>query len=483
MKQSKTLDFIGIGLISMVLALTVIITQTASDILVFDAPWYTNRSNQVWNGYVGDGFVYKIGYPIFVGTLDLFINEVIISAMLFNWLMVLGTMIVTYLLARSYYNRPIALLAVLLFALNPSIYPGIRVLQPPSFFYFLVMLSLLLYRYLTLRPTLITSFGLGLVVTYAIYTRLEGVALAILLLMGAVQVFIKVKDTKRFAMLATAAAIPFVLGNLYYWGILLVGRGIGGDATAVFDILGYAPVRWDLLSRRITDSFWTVFGQWQSWLLILTTGMMVRFRDKFNDANLYFSGCTFYYVFVVFMLTIWPFELRAQYMNPIIAILVAWAIWRLYQLLPRYKWLAAALVIIAVVPGILQIGRYMQTPMFAYQQSEQTLLTHSMDDWIVEQGWGDQALYTFCQDILPFTQENFRLLYISDVVDRSVATHPNTILQLMEENGDLLVLCEDVQVFHQDWMPFFASPENYAYELVEAGTYDRYTFYQAVLRD
>lgn len=475
-----------IAAITLFLAVTVLFTQSIQSLLIFDANWYANRADQLWRGYLGDAFVYTLGYPFVVSIVNLLVNDVVNASFIVNIGATFGMFVGMYGLAIRTYNRTIGLIAILLLAMNPAFYPAFREIQPPTLFYFCVVWCALLYHIFTEKASIGWGIALSLMVAAATYTRLEGVIFGLLILIALGQIFYHQRSIRQVIRLGAASLLPVGIAVLFFVYVLLSGAETGtGGGFALIDLMQSAPIRWDLLSRRVQNTLIAISQQWELWLLVFSIGMMALVPDKFSRTNLAVAGFIAYYAFSVFILTIWPFPLRAQFANPFIALLAAWALWRIGQLdwLPYAKKLWGVLVILAIIPGIATILQFVETPPFAFREADIPLAVARLDDWIMQQGWADDEFYTFCERGLPFTRLNFHSLFQLQIGGELAYSHPRTLLKNMAENGDYLIRCEGQRIEHTHWQAYFANPGAYDYALEQVAQFEDYLFFQAVPHD
>ncbi|RJQ56243.1 MAG: hypothetical protein C4526_02300 [Nitrospiraceae bacterium] len=141
------------------------------------------------------GIFFPPGYSIFIGLINLLVNDLFLSAKLVSFIFSCGSIVFAYLIGKELYNKESGLFAALLFA----VYPVVIIVSVQGYadapFIFFLLLSLYLFIKSLRNESIIFHALLGF--TFAVTCLIRPEALFLLLLPG-LQVFGAFGTTLRF---------------------------------------------------------------------------------------------------------------------------------------------------------------------------------------------------------------------------------------------------------------------------------------------
>lgn|GEM_PF-2908286 len=486
--QRDLLVIISLGFVYCFFLLT---TQTVANLNIYDAGWYANRANLLSRGIItwGEPFVYTIGYPLSVGIVDRFVDDLVSASLIVNTISLIAIFVGIYLLGYWHYNRFIALLAVSFLALNPYLHLVAREIQFSMLFMGTVTWSLVLFSLLLRSAKFWIAFIFSLMLALAMYTRFEGSMFAILIPIIGYVTYQRTGHLAKSFQLMVATSLLFGVGVLFYFYVLAQAAGVGGSGTqfSFFEPFLSVPSDWQQLSRRTRDMLHAILHPWWIGLWLLVIGLHLWLDDKFQQTNRFWLGIIGFYTFIIWILATWPFPSRAMFTMQFFALLFGWAIWRLWTINRLTRLGAVVIAGIWSVLGLASLFNYAATPPFTFQEDTVAQDAVSMDEWLTSEALQNTQIYTLCGAPLPYSDSNFyyiwRLNVLDDLGDADLVTSPRNLLPEMFEQNALFMLCGE-RIFWSDWLDFLNNPQNYDYSISEIHRInDKYIFYEVVPRE
>ncbi|MEW6599772.1 MAG: glycosyltransferase family 39 protein [Nitrospirota bacterium] len=132
------------------------------------------------------GVFFPPGYPLFIGLLNLLVNDLFISAKVVSFIASWTTIFLSYLIGKELYNREAGLFAAFAYAVYPVILIISVDIYSEALFFFFLLLSIYLFFVSLRNNNFVTIVLFGIFVAAAYLTRPEG---QFLLLLPLLQVF------------------------------------------------------------------------------------------------------------------------------------------------------------------------------------------------------------------------------------------------------------------------------------------------------
>lgn len=480
--RRAVLDLLVTTTVCLPIIFLVISTQTASDVNALDNPWYLTRSYWLWQGQGDDYFTYGMAYPVMVGLLRQITGDYVIAGMLtntFNWyLIVIGT----YTLGRLLYpERRVAGFAAIIIATSSGLFWNLRVFSATEMFIAEVIWILVLFHVLVYRRTLWAAVALGALLAVALYTRLEAVSYAPLIVIAGAIIYRQTRNSSLALRLIIVSAGTFLLcASVYILNYLWAQRNADPrfsiPTMGVITYFTQTPIAWDTIWLRITEAVSSMLMQWKSWVWWLVAAGVVWSPGQHRYGNWLCAGLIVFTLAYSFLLSIWPFPPHVSYHLPFVALILGSLIWHVMEQRPWWKPLAVLLLLAVIIPGIVLAFTYAQTPPFAYRSSELAAQGQAVDDWLAEHGLQDKRIYDLCRDLALFSHGRFFLIF-----RLPFATNWNTpenLIPVLRSSGDLVMTCgNDIRLSFPDWYGYLASPSGVLAPFEEVGRVDRFVFY------
>jgi hypothetical protein len=467
------------ALICFLITLFVISTQSTPELNLLDNPWYLNRARLIWQGVLPDLFVYTLAYPTFVGLLDQFLHDVLLSGMIANgvflWLILIGTYILGHWL---YGGNRVAWLAVLLVTLNASLFHTLRLFWASVPFTAAMLWCIIACFFVIRRPGYGTAALLGGVLALALYTRFEGALYAILIPISAWIIYRQSRDgrlaTRVFltaALIFAALAAPFVLNFIFIRQNM--NYELSTNVTGIFTLLDRTPIEWEVIWRRVTDTLTGFLSHWPSLAWLVGIAGVIWASPRYRTAQWLVSTLIGFNLLYTFVLAIWPYPIHIVFYIPLFALILAATLNQLIRQGRRSRLLATFLCVLMLLPGISTLV-FLSThePVMAYPTFDIAHTGAALDAWLEEQGWTQRYIYTFCGSIASFSRANFQIMYRLQYV--TGWDTPERLIPQMREQGALMMTCEERIPFF-DWRTLFE--HGIPPGLHEVGRFDIYIFY------
>ncbi len=159
------------------------------------------------------GVFFPPGYPIFIGLVNLFLNDLFISAKMVSFIASIISILLSYLVGRELYNREAGLFAAFVYA----IYPVILIISVDGYsdalFFCVILLSIYIFIISLRRDSLIPNVLLGISVALSYLTRAEGMFLLLLPVLRVFNVFDRIRSfNKTYLFNLCVILIVFILG-------------------------------------------------------------------------------------------------------------------------------------------------------------------------------------------------------------------------------------------------------------------------------
>lgn len=448
-----------------------------------DNPWYLNRGALFARGLADDAFVYTVAYPLLVTVVNFFTHDLIAAGALINRFMFTVLVTGTYGMGRVFYGRRIAWIAALLISLNAvSVHPAARHTQTFLMFYAVVVVCVLCYALFVRRPNLWTALLFGVMLTIALYTRLEGITYGGLILVGAWQIY-RASGSKRKALtLAFVSGVIVALGALYYLSVMARFSGSqDGPVFALFIMLRTVPFPWNELFERITGSFTSITVGWPAVVTVGAVAGVLWTRRKDRASNALFVLLVLMTVANLFFLSIRPKYQVGGTGVTFLGMLFAVFVVRLQERWRRLWPVSVLLVMSAAIFGLTALTQYLALPRDDYHLSKFGQDAARVDAWLAERGLQSTEIYTFCSSLISYSQSNFHLVYrlgIRDMNSPEWYNSPLNLFPMLREKHQLFMHCDSEQIYFKDWEAYMDGPPPTTFTLHEIGRVDDYVFYE-----
>ncbi len=126
------------------------------------------------------GIFFPPGYPLLVGIINLFINNLFVSGKLISLFSSIITMPLFYLIGKELYNKESGLFAAFVYTIHPSILETSVLVTTEALFFCLLFLSVYLFMISIRKSNLFIYALLGISIGMAYLTRPEGLFLLLL---------------------------------------------------------------------------------------------------------------------------------------------------------------------------------------------------------------------------------------------------------------------------------------------------------------
>ena len=451
------LDLSVITLVGGILAFLVLTSQTYADLNIPDYPWYLNRATLIWQGVLGQFFVYTFTYPFVVGAVDLVIRDRVTSSIVVHLLAMEGLLIGVYLLGRIAYNRTIALVAVLLLASNVWLYVAARELQTFVPFMSLSIWCLIAAYFAVKRPGVISGVLVGVVITLCFYTRFEGVMFGLLIPLVTGTIFFQTRRWRKSLQPGLMGGLIAGTSLLFYL-FILASRASDTRVTGISNFWALfvsVPPQTRLIAWRVSDLITFSLGYWPVWAWVAVLFAVTQWSDRYRRSTLFFLGMLGTYLVVVMFVAPWPSERIDRLVIPFLALPLAWA---LVSLGKRVRLAALVGIMALAIPGGVRIATYVNTTApLTYRQGPQIAWGADLETWLHVNGQDDSTIFTFCGDLIPYTHADMRYIYRLGFVpenDPNLIDSPSNVIPKLATNNGLLMVCPD-ELYFGDWIGYF----------------------------
>ncbi len=136
--------------------------------------------NYVFGENFNIGLFFPPGYPLFIGIMNLFINDLFVSAKLVSLSASLITIFLFYIIGKKLYGNEAGLFAAFAYALHPLILKFSVYGTTEALFFFFLFLSIYLFIVLVKRDSFFIYTLLGISIAMSYLTRPEGLLLLLL---------------------------------------------------------------------------------------------------------------------------------------------------------------------------------------------------------------------------------------------------------------------------------------------------------------
>ena len=136
--------------------------------------------NYVFGENYNLGLIIPPGYPIFIGIINSFINDLLLSAKLISLFSNLITILLFYVIGKELYNKEAGLFAAFAYALHPLILKLSVYGNAEALFFCFLFLSIYLFIVLVRRDSFFIYILLGISIAMSYLTRPEGILLLLL---------------------------------------------------------------------------------------------------------------------------------------------------------------------------------------------------------------------------------------------------------------------------------------------------------------
>jgi 4-amino-4-deoxy-L-arabinose transferase-like glycosyltransferase len=446
-----------------------------------DNPWYLNRGALLSRGLADGAFVYTLTYPVLVFLVNNLFHDLILTGIVINRIAHTVLIVGTYLLGRAYFNRRVAWLATLLISMNSLIFIAMRITQSYPIFYALVVVCVLVYTLLVHRPGVWTAALFGLTLTVTFYTRLEGISYSLLIPLAVWQIYRSRKSVRVAVLIGFISGLIVLIGAAFYF--VVISRNSdpnNGVAFALLGLLRTQPFPWDVFLRRAVG---TLDSLTSGWFAIVSIGALVgliwhdRRERTGNLLMLLLIGIN---AANLFLLSIEP---KAYIGAPSLTFLGLLFSAFLIRVRSRWQWgwsIAALAAMLVCLYGVNNIAIYAVSPREDYRLSRLGQDAVAVDTWLIEQGFKDTEVFTFCSSLISYSQSNFHLIYrlgIRDMHAEDWYNSPNQLLPTIHERGELFMRCPN-EIYYRDWENFFADSARVDQYFKEIANLNGYIFYQ-----
>lgn len=445
-------DVVLLGLVTTVMVLLVLLTQTQTDLLSEDFGWYLNRATLLQRGLVSDTAIYTFGYPALMAIVNTLTHNSIASAVLTTTAAVVICVLCLFYLGAVYFDRRVALFAVVLLLSNVVFLDYVRQMQTMPLFTAAVLLNLVIFTQVWRNRTRSVAWALllGLMVSLSMLVRFEGVIYGILFVLAAAVVY-RQRGTIAAIQVLIACSIGFAPLFLTYGYFLLQGT-LSSDNSTFVQWMTTQVVDPQAIARTVSDyieqnvAFLIHMLPLVVWILlawgVTLTAWSPRGMGLLLGLGVYHAVCLF------LILSTYSYT----YYLPLLAL---WVLPMAYILLTLHDqvrlrgsrgWVVP-LVLAAVLLTTLTSTRWAR-PLAFYETPLRGDVAY-LDAWIAEQGGA--TIYTPCSRVLPFTRSDMRMLFrfAGYHARQTLPDSPPQLMPRMAAEGDLLLYCGESSAL--DW--------------------------------
>ncbi len=159
------------------------------------------------------GVFFPPGYPIFIGLVNLLLNDLFLSAKIVSFIAGIISILLSYLIGRELYNKKAGLFAAFVYA----IYPVILIISVDGYsdalFFCFMLLSIYIFIASLRKDSLILHVLLGISLALSYLTRAEGMFLLLLPVLRVFNVFDRIRTfNKTYLFNLCVILIVFILG-------------------------------------------------------------------------------------------------------------------------------------------------------------------------------------------------------------------------------------------------------------------------------
>jgi hypothetical protein len=486
-RQQWLLDGLLLALLCVVISYFLVNAQLTVRWITFgDTPWYLNRSRLLWKGIFEDLFIYNVGFPVLVGLVDMFTRDVVAAGIVVNRLALAGSILGVYGIGRLFYNRPVAWIAVLVFVTNRLLFRYTLALQSYVLFYFFIIWAVVAFGLVLRYRSNLAAVLLGFFIGCSTYVRMEGALYGILIPIAAWIIYRGEGNWRLVLRLMIVSGVVYILVVIPY-GLSYLSQ-YSSSVYGSTSVLGYNPIPWYELSRRLADTITLMIQVWPMWSwLVVFAAIIWGDRLQLQPYNWVIAVLMVLNFLYVLILPIWPRPQYANHFTPFFAVLFAALLWQFTARWPRLRWAIPISVLLVSFAGLDAFYALATRPAPPYIETPAAQTGRSVDAWLADNGFEDTEIFTWCTEVLPFSRGNFRLLYrLGNLapMDPSWWNTTDRLLPQIREQNKLFMDCPDRpnMALFLDWVDYLEHPSDFTEQLQAIGSVDEYTFYRVVQR-
>ncbi len=477
-----TREIIFLLLVVFIYSFFIITTQTDTQLNIIDLAWYVNRAELTWRGIVTPFFMYTLGYPLLLGGIYTVTQNMVFALMFLNIVLTATFLFLLYFVGRTYFNRSIGWIALVLAMTHVYAVGYFRQIQTMMLFCCLLLVILLLCEWLVRSRSLQVAMLLGLVVSIAFLTRFEGITYGIFIIAASLRIYWQTRRWQLALGLFFAACLVIVPFFLAYLPQLFSGFLSSGQQDILY-FLFQLPTGVKQVSLGIFRYYTYVLNLWVSVIWILLAWATLDRWSPYAISAWVFLGLGMFHLHIVMALIIDSSVAPFAYNMPTFMWLllpISWALWRLGEVAGTWKLTAIIVIFIACVHSYHALRVEPLAVPFAYWDSEPRKSAARLDEFLRANGYENTVIWSLCHPLVLYSEADLRYLYrFAGYMDRAdLAESPVNLLPQMAQNNELLLYCDEVN--YGDWRDLLLDRATYSYNLQLIYKEDAVSLFKAI---
>lgn len=452
-----------------------------------DTPWYLNRSMLIQHGIWPEAFVYTLGYPATVSLLQVFTGNLLAAALLVSRIALWAFIVGTYVVGHLYFSRRVGYLACLLVICSTLVRWQSRHLQPHMLFYATIV-GIAIGFWLMLRyPGVRSAVLMGLIINFSFFTRFEGIAYSVTLPLAGLLIY-RLHGWKAALKVLVVSGGLIAIGFIYYMSILLpVSDPNYAGSFSLLSLFLQNPIPVDQLLLRVTQTYdsLTIIWGWPVWVLAIVAGLWGWRRAESSLGYLICLGVIGLNLFILYVLATAPHYRLVGPVYPFVAILFVDLFIQLGRRFPTWRYAFLLPIIILAVPELFVTMRLSVRPAPDLTRYPEYQAAMNLDQELIERGWADREIFTFCREVVPFSGSHLHLMYRLAFRDENTPDNwnsPENLFARMASSGALFMTCPTYTqyVYWRDWKDWLEGKVQLSYDLQAVAEIGEFTLFQAV---
>lgn len=444
-----------VALCSAIVVFFLLTTQTQLDLDKGDTAWYLERGRLLLRGDPLDQYIYNSAYSFLVGTLDVLLGNLLASAQLVTGLFGVAFGVALYTLATILFNRPVAIITLLLMGVHPYFFSFTRQMQTMLPYTTLLLGVLIVLLAFIQNPTRLRMVGLGLATGMMSFVRLDGAMYGILIAIGSVWVLGATRHWRNalgYFVLGVACWLIGVGGYLLLFSQFPLPAG--GQQHAL-DIIRRFPNPLPIFSSEWALNITNVIALWATWAWVIVIWAVTQ-RKKNWQYILFLGGIAGFHWVMLFLLVQQTYGSTAVYYMPLVAYsapVMAWGIWSVGERV-GIRAVAWGLTLILVSVNLSQA--WQDEPLvipFTYQQESRYQAIQAFDAWWETYAPREAFLITSCPHLIFYSSHTAHYIFRFGHLyhNATLSNSPVNVLPRLYASGGMFVFCGVVH--YQDWSP------------------------------
>ncbi|GEM_PF-3865268 len=444
-----------VAFLGAIVGIALAITQNQFDVSQADLGWYLTRARMLFNTphNLFDEYVYNIAYAIMVGSVDLLLNNLVLSAMLVHVVVISLFFVALYTLGTWLYHRQVALMALALICTHSYFTTYFRQLQTLIPYITLIVWLWIATISLVRAPRYWKAILLGVGLSLLVYLRLDGMMYAVLPALAVGVLLWQKRDWRVIRYGIIAYSVVGLAFGVYVFLFLRNPYPPGGQLTSL-DVLRSYPQPLIIFSNELFANLASLLGLWGAGVWLLLAWFSLHKTPQRHAVWAIFALVVFHF-FALFALVQMTYGGSIVYYIPLFVYLtlaIAWAIRALALSFnyPLLAWGIVALLIAGNIPANLQ-NEPLATP-FAYTEDAKFVDVQATDAWLDEHHTDGTPIWALCQPMGVFSRYTVHFLYRFGHMYNNPAqpSSPAQLLPMMHDTQGFLVVCGAIS--YQDWI-------------------------------